>query len=112
VVAAQWDCEFEQYAHEAAAQAMGLSADQVAAIRAGRELDLADPAERVAVATARALAGTGDLDDMQYEKAVAELGAEGVFELTTLAGYYATLALQLRVFRVKAPDPTPGTAGS
>jgi 4-carboxymuconolactone decarboxylase len=26
-----------------------------------------------------------------------------VFELTTLVGYYATLALQLRVFRVDAP---------
>jgi 4-carboxymuconolactone decarboxylase len=28
------------------------------------------------------------------------LGPEGVFELTALVGYYATLALQLRVFRV------------
>jgi len=26
-----------------------------------------------------------------------------VFELTTLVGYYATLALQLRVFRVDGP---------
>jgi hypothetical protein len=35
-----------------------------------------------------------------------------VFELLTLVGYYATLALQLRVFRVPAPDGTApdGTA--
>jgi hypothetical protein len=30
------------------------------------------------------------------------LGADGLFELTTLVGYYSTLALQLRVFRVGA----------
>jgi 4-carboxymuconolactone decarboxylase len=31
------------------------------------------------------------------------MGAAGLFELLTLVGYYATLALQLRVFRVPAP---------
>ena len=30
----------------------------------------------------------------------------GLFELLTLVGYYAALALQLRVFRVPAPDGT------
>jgi 4-carboxymuconolactone decarboxylase len=35
---------------------------------------------------------------------VAQLGEDGVFELTTLVGYYATLALQLRVFRVGVTD--------
>jgi 4-carboxymuconolactone decarboxylase len=34
----------------------------------------------------------------------AQLGTAALFELTTLVGYYATLALQLRVFRVGAPD--------
>jgi 4-carboxymuconolactone decarboxylase len=37
-------------------------------------------------------------------EAAAELGADGLFELLTLVGYYATLALQLRVFRVPAPN--------
>jgi 4-carboxymuconolactone decarboxylase len=31
-----------------------------------------------------------------------------LFELTTLVGYYATLALQLRTFRVPAPGSRPG----
>jgi len=45
-------------------------------------------------------------------RAVGQAGAAGVFELLTLVGYYATLALQLRVFRVPAPDGTApdGTA--
>jgi 4-carboxymuconolactone decarboxylase len=34
------------------------------------------------------------------------VGTAGLFELLTLVGYYATLALQLRVFRVPAPEGT------
>ena len=49
--------------------------------------------------TAAALAARGDLDDAEYREA-GQLGADGLFELLTLVGYYATLALQLRVFRV------------
>jgi 4-carboxymuconolactone decarboxylase len=104
VVASHWKSEFEQYAHEAAGRLLGLGADELAAIRAGQEPQLADPAERAAVRVAGALARSGDLGDQQYSDAVAQLGAAAVFELTTLVGYYATLALQLRVFRVTVPD--------
>lgn len=103
VVAAHWECEFEQYAHEAAGRAAGLAAEDLAVIRAGGLPDLADAAERAAGRVAMALARAGDLGDEEYAEAVAVLGADGVFELTTLVGYYATLALQLRVFRVGAP---------
>ena len=48
--------------------------------------------------------GAGDLDDAEYAEAVGHLGPSGLFELLTLVGYYATLALQLRVFRVPAPE--------
>ena len=60
--------------------------------------------EAVVARTAAALVARGDLDDAEYHEAVGHLGAAGVFELLTLVGYYATLALQLRVFRVPAPD--------
>jgi 4-carboxymuconolactone decarboxylase len=43
-----------------------------------------------------------DLDDAQYAVAVAALGERALVELSTLVGYYATLALQLRIFRVDA----------
>ena len=103
VVASHWDSEFEQHAHEPAALALGIGARDLAALRAGDEPDLADPVERAAVRAARALVGAGDLDDAQYRDAVERLGTDALFELTTLVGYYATLALQLRVFRVGAP---------
>jgi 4-carboxymuconolactone decarboxylase len=132
VVAAHWRSDFEKYAHEAVARSVGLTDADLAAIRDGNYADLAAirdgnyadlaaghhgrkagperrpaaPAGREAVVarTAAALVARGDLDDAEYREAVGHLGAAGVFELLTLVGYYATLALQLRVFRVPAPD--------
>ncbi len=40
-----------------------------------------------------------------------ELAAIRLFELLALVGYYATLALQLRVFRVPAPGGDSGPRG-
>ena len=49
------------------------------------------------------LVASGDADDAVFERAVSLNGIEAVVELTTLVGYYVTLALQLRVFRVGLP---------
>ncbi len=46
---------------------------------------------------------TADLDDQEYDTAVAVLGEQALVELSALIGYYATLALQMRIFRVPAP---------
>jgi 4-carboxymuconolactone decarboxylase len=109
VVAARWRSDFEQYAHEAVGRAAGLNDAHLAAIRDGRH-DMLSGREAVVARTAAALAARGDLDDAEYRAAAAELGADGLFELLTLVGYYATLALQLRVFRVPAPEETTSPA--
>ena len=106
VVAAHWRSDFEWYAHEAVGRAAGLGDAELAAVRDGRHAALAGR-EAVVARTAAALLERGDLDDAQYREAVGQIGTEGLFELLTLVGYYATLALQLRVFRVQAPGETP-----
>ena len=103
VVAAHWRSDFEWYAHEAVGRAAGLGDAELAAVRDGRHAALAGR-EAVVARTAAALLGRGDLGDAEYREAVDQVGAEGLFELLTLVGYYATLALQLRVFRVPLPD--------
>ena len=103
VVAAHWRSDFEWYAHEAVGRAAGLGDAELAALREGRHAELAGPGSVVA-RTAAALVARGDLDDAEYAEAVGHLGPSGLFELLTLVGYYATLALQLRVFRVPAPE--------
>ncbi|GGM76567.1 carboxymuconolactone decarboxylase [Thermopolyspora flexuosa] len=105
VVAAHWGSRFEREAHEAVGRACGLTEAELAALREGRVPELADPAERTAVRTTAALAGAGTLTDAEYGEAVAALGERGLFELTTLVGYYATLALQLRVFAGERKEP-------
>lgn len=102
-VAQAWDSDYERDAHEAIGRAAGLTEAELAALRTGGDLELADPVERAALASARALAGRHDLDDAEFAVARAALGAAGLVELSTLVGYYAAIALLLRVFRVESP---------
>lgn len=104
VVSRHWDSAFEWYAHEAVARHLGLTGEELTGLRDGQYDGLAPAEALVARATAE-LVRTGDLSDASYAETVAALGVPGVFELTTLVGYYAALALQLRVFRVSSPDP-------
>jgi 4-carboxymuconolactone decarboxylase len=99
VVAAREDSAFERESHEAVGRAVGLTEDEVQAIRAGRMPPLADREEAACLVLTRALV-EGDVDDATWAACVPPLSQETVFELTTLVGYYAILALQLRVFRV------------
>jgi 4-carboxymuconolactone decarboxylase len=105
VVAAHWRSAFEWYAHEAVGRSVGLDDAGLAAIRDGRYTALAAH-EALVARTVAALVTRGDLDDAEYREAAGQVGTAGVFELLTLVGYYATLALQLRVFRVPPPDGT------
>ena len=104
VVAAHWDSSFEWYAHEAVGRHVGLTDDELDAIRQ-RHYDCFSGDEQVVAATSARLAGAGDLDDDSYTEVVSAVGEAGLFELLTLVGYYASLALQLRVFRVGSPTP-------
>ena len=98
VVAAHWGSAFEREAHEAVGRACGLSEAELTDVRRGERPNLVDRAERIAMQTTAALAAQGALTDDEYQAAVEAIGERGVFELTALVGYYATLALQLRVF--------------
>ncbi len=102
-VAAHWTSEFELYAHVPLARHAGLTEAEIDGLVAGAEVPLADPAARVVVEVVRALLHASDLTDEQYAAGRDAIGEQGLVELTTLVGYYATLALQLRVFRVGAP---------
>ena len=103
VVAAHWRSGFEWYAHEAVGRSAGLGDAELAAVRDGRHAALTGREAAVA-RTVAAIVTRGDLDDTEYREAVGHVGTAGLFELLTLVGYYATLALQLRVFRVPTPD--------
>jgi len=102
-VAAHWNSDFELYAHVPLARHAGLTEAEIGGLIAGAEVALADPAEGAVLQVVRALLHASDLTDDLYAAGRDAIGEQGLVELTTLVGYYATLALQLRVFRVGAP---------
>src|SRR6266702_5039377 len=107
VVAQAWDSAYERDSHELLGRDAGLTDAEIEALRTGADPGFADKQEQVAYSVVRALAGPGptraDLDDQEYDTAVAVLGERALVELSTLVGYYATLALQMRIFRVAGP---------
>ena len=102
VVAQAWDSAYERFSHEPIGREAGLTEPEIEALRAGTDPGFTDEQEQVAYQIVRSLTGPADLDDQQYETAVTTLGEQALVELSTLVGYYATLALQLRIFRVPA----------
>ncbi len=105
VVAQEWDSGYERSSHEPIGREAGLTEPEIEALRAGADPGFTDEQERIAYDVVRSLVGIeapADLDDAQYAAAVAALGERALVELSALVGYYATLALQLRIFRVPA----------
>lgn len=102
VVANHWDSAFERMAHEAVGRAAGLTDDELAALRAGILPEFADRRESAIVQLTAAMT-RGDVDDALWAETSRLLSPATCVELSTLVGYYALLALQLRVFRVGRP---------
>jgi 4-carboxymuconolactone decarboxylase len=102
VVAQKWDSGYERSSHEPIGRDAGLTQPEIEALRVGADPGFTDEQERIAYDVVRSLVGPADLDDAQYAAAVAALGERALVELSALVGYYATLALQLRIFRVPA----------
>jgi 4-carboxymuconolactone decarboxylase len=98
-VAAHWDSTFEQQAHESIGRSIGLTELEIVALRDRQIPTLKDPFEAGCLEVVRALLD-GDVCDAVWAEASVELGQKTIFALTTLVGYYATLALQMRVFRI------------
>jgi 4-carboxymuconolactone decarboxylase len=103
LVAAAEDSAFERHAHEAVGRAVGLTDDELGALRAGGLPPGADADEAAHLRVVQALI-EGDVDDALWAGDADRIGPRAVFELSTLVGYYRTLALQLRVFRVGADE--------
>ena len=100
LVAARHDSAFERESHEAIARAIGFTSTELAALREERVSAFSGDDALVARVVVSLL--DGDLDEVLWDEASRVLSARAVFELSALVGYYGTLALQLRIFRVEA----------
>jgi 4-carboxymuconolactone decarboxylase len=107
-LAVQRRCAFEWYAHERVGRNVGLTDDELAALRMGKPAPTFDRVETAARGVVRLLLEQRDLDDERFSEARTALGETMLMELVVLAGYYDLLALSLRVWRT----PLPGGAES
>ncbi|MCD4534330.1 carboxymuconolactone decarboxylase family protein [Nocardioides sp. cx-169] len=108
LVAGHHDCAYERVAHERIARRLGMAEETIASLAAARVPEaFADGVDHTA-APALELAErmlTGRLrDDPRLEDLRRALGPAGAFEVSTLVGYYQTLAHQLALFGVEPPD--------
>jgi 4-carboxymuconolactone decarboxylase len=99
-VAAHWQCAFELNAHAIIGAQVGLTDDELEAVRTGGPVELPHDEEAAVLSVTRTLVRTSDLSQPEYEAAAAALTPAKIFELSTLIGYYSLLALQMRVFGI------------
>jgi 4-carboxymuconolactone decarboxylase len=102
-VAATCRSEFEWFAHAAIARDLGISEEDLDAIRTGTEATGLEPDETLARHLAHELVTKRDLSDGDYEEGVARLGLEILVDLVFLVGFYATISTTLATFRVPLP---------
>ncbi|WP_213451914.1 carboxymuconolactone decarboxylase family protein [Rhizomonospora bruguierae] len=97
------DSPFELYAHRRAGAAAGLTEADLAALADGTEPAALSEVESCVFRTTRLILDRSTLDDDEFRAAAGVLGEVGLFELVTIVGYYAMVALQLAVFDVQPP---------
>ena len=93
---------YERYAHEPLARAAGVAEPVLEVLARGGLPDGAGPELRLAHALLTRAVWAAPVE--AQERWVDELGPRAAFEVSTLVGYYTTLAWQLRIFDVEAPD--------
>ena len=104
ITAAYWKAEFEFAVHAREAAKAGISVAIIEALREGRlpEFEDADAESKLIYDFATAFFSARDVPDALFDKAVGQFGRSHVVELTGVLGYYSSLAILLRIFRVPA----------
>ena len=105
LVASKLSSAFEWWAHERVARAVGLDDAELAELEQGG-FSSTDPAEQAAADLSVALLDNTVVTDEQYARYHDVLGVQAVVELTSLVGYYRTLAQLMAVFDIGIPAGT------
>lgn len=102
-VAASLESEYEWYAHSRSAAVAGVTAGELAQLRAGGIPSEVSDHERAALELARDLIAEAGVSPEHHHRFRQHLGHDVMTELAVLVGYYRTLAGLLAVADVTAP---------
>jgi 4-carboxymuconolactone decarboxylase len=101
VVAKHWSAEYEWAIHAIEAKKAGLSDDVIAAIGKGTQPSFRDADEALIYEFATEFFRTNDISDTVFERCVSRFGRRVTVELAAILGYYSTLAIAIRIFRLR-----------
>ncbi|WP_240607365.1 carboxymuconolactone decarboxylase family protein [Cryobacterium aureum] len=104
LIAAEYGCEYEWYAHSRVATTVGITPLELQALADGAAPDTVTELEASALAFALALVRKRAVDAATHARAKQHHGHAGLVEITILAGYYQLLAGLLIAFDVPAPS--------
>jgi 4-carboxymuconolactone decarboxylase len=104
VVARHWDAEFEWYTHKPIAVKAGVSAEIIDGIRTGRMPAFDDARQAAVYEFSQAVLRGGDVADAVYDRALDLLGYAALVDLVAILGYYAMIAMTIKVFQIPLPD--------
>jgi 4-carboxymuconolactone decarboxylase len=104
VTARHWTSHYEWFAHRRLAEAAGLPASIIDAIRDRRDPDIADPHARVIYDYAQTLHTTRTVPQSLHDAMVDAWGERGVVDVVGACGYYTLVSMTLNAFDVQLPD--------
>ena len=103
-VAHRRDSEYEWAQHAVLAGDAGLSADEVARVRAGAEADGWSPLDAALLAAADELVANARIADATWRTLAAELDTQQLMDVVFTVGAYDLLAMAFRTFDVDLDD--------
>ena len=106
IITSTWRSAYPAAAHEKRGREVGLPADMVEAMIAGRPASFSDAREQAVYEVAMALAGGRLVSQALYDRAVAALGHERLTDVIVLMGYYTAVSFTMNFYAV--PAGTPG----
>lgn len=104
VVASGLNSAFEWFWHERLGRQLGLTAEQLEALKEGGDCKFDDEVEQVTCDLARALVKRRGVDQALHDRAIGHLGRDGVSELVGLLGLYVMVAYSLDFYDVPVPS--------
>lgn len=102
ITAAHWQADFEFAVHSREAAKAGIAKAVIDALRLRQHPVFEDAESQLLYDFATTFFRTNDVPDALFDRAVAQFGRKGVVELAGVLGYYSSLAILLRIFRVPA----------
>jgi len=105
-VAHNTGCEYEWGHQERLGKRAGLSADEIARVRAGAVADGWRERQRLLLAAANVMHADGEIGDELWAELWRQLDEVRLIELCMLIGHYEMLAMTLNTLRVEPEHPS------